>query len=101
MNNNIKNAAMFITLWSWPALGFYRGLNSYNYNYSNNKLYDKYFEKPRPLYIDKAAWGLVGTFCYLTPGFCFIAAYKEIYRLEVNLRGIEDEKKSAYYNRIL
>ena len=98
MINNIKSGAMIITVCSWPALGFYRGLKSFDYNYSNDRIYKR---STRPLYINKAVWGAVGTFCYLIPGLCFIAAYKEVYRLEVNLRGIEDEKKTAYYNEVL
>ncbi len=98
MNNNIKNGALCITLLGWPALGFKRGMNSYDYNYSNNKIYKS---STRPLYLHKVVWGFSGTAIYLTPGFCFMAAYKEIYRLEVNLRGLEDEKKTDYYNEVL
>jgi hypothetical protein len=36
----------------------------------------------------------------MNPGFLPFVVYKEIYRLEVNLRGIEDEKNSYYYNKI-
>jgi hypothetical protein len=98
MNNNIKNAAMFITMCSWPTLGFYRGLKSYDYNYSNDRIYKS---SARPLYIDKTVWGICGIMCYLHPVGGVIGLYKEVYRLEVNLRGIEDEKKTAYYNEVL
>jgi hypothetical protein len=46
-------------------------------------------------------WGLGSTLVYLNPFMCFITLAKEIYRLEVNLRGIEDEKKTEYYNKVL
>ena len=97
-NNNIKNGILFVTLWSWPVLGFKRGINSYNYNYSNNKIY-----KPptRPLYLDKVCWGLAATITYINPCTFFIVLYKEVYRLEVNLRELEDEKKTDYYNKVL
>jgi len=98
MINNIKGGTMFITICAWPALGFYRGLKSYDYNHSNNRIYKS---STTPLYINKAAWGLCGTVLYLTPPFFFMVAYKEVYRLEVNLRGLEDEKKTAYYNEVI
>ena len=98
MNNNIKRFIGFIPICGWPVLGFKRGMNSYDYNHSNNRIYKS---STRPLYINKAAWGLCGTVVYLTPPFFFIAAYKEVYRLEVNLRGLEDEKKTTYYNEVI
>ena len=97
MNNNIRSGLACITMFSWPALGFYRGIKSYDYNYSNNKIY-----KPpiRPLYLDKVVWGVGGMLWYLNPVGAFLGLYKEVYRLEVNLRNIEDEKKTAYYNEV-
>ena len=96
--NNIKSVPMFITICAWPALGFYRGINSYDYNHSNNRIYNS---STRPLYINKVVWGFGGIMCYLNPIGGFIGLYKEVYRLEVNLRGLEDEKKTAYYNEVL
>ena len=99
--NNVKRTIGLITIFGWHALGFKRGINSYDYNYSNNKLY-KHSEKEKPpLYLDKIAWGIGGTFCYFSPFTFFVVLYKEIYRIEVNLRGLEDEKKTRYYNEVL
>ena len=96
-NNSIKNGVRFIAVWAWPVLGFYRGLNSYNYNYVKNRLY----RHSNPFYIDKMGWGAVGALIYLNPITFFFVLYKEVYRLEVNLRGIEDEKNTDYYNELL
>jgi hypothetical protein len=99
--NNTKRFIGLIPILGWPILGFKRGLNSYDYNYSNNKLY-KYSENPKhPLYLDKLVWGVGGIFWYLNPCTFFFVLYKEIYRLEINLRGLEDEKKTEYYNKVL
>ena len=100
MNNNIKNAAVFITMCSWPTLGFKRGVDSYNYHYSNNRLYRHSEKMKSPLYLDKLAWGIGGTLWYSNPVSGFFGLYKEVYRLAVNLRGLEDEKKTAYYNEV-
>ena len=100
MNNNIKNTIMFITICSWPVLGFNRGLNSYNYHYSNNKLYQN-SEHKKYLYTEAFMWGIGSTLAYVNPLMCFITLGKEVYRLEVNLRGLEDEKKTEYYNKVL
>ena len=90
--NNIMNKVGFISICSWSTLGFKRGIDSFNYN---NK------DSPRAgLYVNKAFWGVSGTIFYITPILFFFAAYKEIYRLEVNLRGLEDEKKTSFYNEL-
>jgi hypothetical protein len=99
--NNIKRNIGFITFCVWPVLGFKRGLNSYDYNFSNNKLYKHHEKAKHPFYLDKLAWGITGTVMYLMPPFCLIVAYKEMYRLEVNVRGLENEKKTDYYNEVL
>jgi hypothetical protein len=94
--NNIKGTIRVITICGWPILGFKRGINSYNYHHLHDKLSDS-SENKKYFYTDAFMWGVGSTLAYLNPIFCFITIGKEIYRLEVNLRGLEDEKK----NRIL
>ena len=104
MMNNTKRIIGLISIFGWPALGFKRGINSYDYNYSNNKLYRNYDKSEKakpPLYLHKIAWGVGGIFWYLNPVSFFFVLYKEVYRIEVNLRGLEDEKKTDYYNEVL
>ena len=101
--NSVMNKFAFIGMGAWSVLGFKRGMNSYEYNCSKDEKYTKKSSETspaRPLYIEGVGWGFIGFVFYLTPPLCLIAAYKEIYRLEVNLRGIEDEKKSRFYNEI-
>lgn len=99
--NNTKRIIGLITIFGWPVLGFKRGVDSYNYHYSNNRLYRHSEKMKYPLYLDKFAWGVGGTFWYLNPLGAFLGVYKEVYRLEVNLRGLEDEKKTDYYNSVV
>ena len=96
--NNTKRTIGLITIIGFPVLGFYRGIKSYDYNYSNNKIHKS---PTKPIYTDKLLWGFGGMLWYLNPIGMFFGLYKEVYRLEVNLRGIEDEKKTAYYNEVL
>jgi hypothetical protein len=98
--NNIRRTIGFITICGWPILGFNRGLNSYNYHYSNNKLYHN-SETKQYLYTDAFMWGGGSILAYLNPFMFFIVFGKEVYRLEVNLRGLEEEKKTEYYNKVL
>jgi hypothetical protein len=98
--NNTKRIIGLIPILGWPVLGFNRGINSYNYHYSNNKLYQN-SETKKYLYTDAFMWGLGSTITYLNPFTAVIIMGKEIYRLEVNLRGLEDEKKTEYYNKVL
>ena len=83
----------------WPLLGFKRGMDSYNHHHSKNDLYIK--QKGPPLFIDKIGWGICSAGAYINPCTIPLILYKEVYRLEVNLRGLEEEKKKDYYNEVL
>ena len=50
------------------------------------------------LYSKKFMTGILGCLVYLNPVFLFISIPKEIYRFEVNVRGLESEKASDLYN---
>ena len=81
-------------------LGFYRGLNEYDYKYEQNKKYQLNKNDPY-LYSGKFTGGFIGCIFYLNPLLSlFITIPKEIYRLEVNLRGLENEKTTDRYNEI-
>jgi hypothetical protein len=87
---------------SWGTLGFYRGVNYFGedpYPECNNvqHLYSKALSQ----YSLNILYGLMGTCMYLNPFLCFIIIPREIYRLDVNIRGLEDEKKTDYYRRLL
>ena len=81
----------------WGSLGFYRGLNEYDYKYEKNK---KMGRQRTYLYSGKFVNGLFGCFFYLNPLFVGITIPNEIYRLEVNLREMEYEKTTDRYNEI-
>jgi len=87
---------------SWGLLGFYRGIQYYNFNHKKEmELYlkDPKIDKPQFFYINQIGVGGLGTLAYIMPLFCIFPAAKEIKRLEINLRGLEDEKtKPEYYN---
>lgn len=87
----------------WGLLGFYRGTQYYNFSYEQEMqkhLKDpKYNKKPQDFYSDKIGAGALGTVAYIIPFFCVFPLVKEIHRLEINLRNLEDEKKKPeYYN---
>ena len=81
----------------WGSLGFYRGLNEYDYKYEQNK---KMGRHKTYLYSGKFTCGLMGILFYLNPLLSVITIPKEIYRLEVNLRGMEYEKTTDRYNEL-
>ena len=87
--NIIRIPAMF-----WPFLGFYRGVESYNFNY--NKGNDKNY-----MYIYGIGNGFCGMIFYANVFLLPFTIYKEFYRLEVNIRNLENEKKSNYYYDLL
>lgn len=81
---------------SLAVLGFNRGIHSYDYNHMNA------WHKFEPyMYSTRIGFGIIGGVVYLCPAFYVIVLPKEIYRLEVNIRGLKDEKETQYYNNIL
>jgi hypothetical protein len=77
----------------WIGLGFYRGIKAYNYSYN------KYNKDESYMYIYSMGHGCRGSFYYVL--FFPIMIHKEFYRLEVNMRNIEKEKESRYYNELI
>ncbi len=86
---NLKKSLSIICFSSWCGLGFFRGTNYYKY---------KKKEKENYLYINSAIHGFFGAFIYANPCFLPITVYKEIYRLEINLRNLENEKNKDFYD---
>jgi hypothetical protein len=84
----------------WCGLGFIRGTNSYKYSHSKNSN-NKYEKKEPYLYSDSIIHGLFGIIIYGNPALLPFMIHKEIYRLEINVRNLEDEKKNRYYNEII
>ncbi len=90
---------------SWGLLGFYRGTQYYNFTFNEDM--QKYlkepriYKKPQDFYLYKVCWGGLATGVYLFPLFCIFPIIKELERLEINLRGLEEEKKKPEYYNII
>ena len=114
----------------WGVLGLYRGNQYYDYKYKqymneyNEKMVEynidmekyntdiktypkvsfrkpkQYLEKPYKYYSVSFLYGLYGSFMYLSPFPGIFFVFKEIYILEVNLRNLDDDKKTKYYNSL-
>jgi hypothetical protein len=84
---------------TWCGLGFIRGINYYKYKYYKYKYY-KYEQKDPYMYLSLILNGLFGSIIYGNPCFLPITIYKEIYRFEINMRNIENEKKTDFYNEL-
>jgi hypothetical protein len=91
----IKYGIAIIGCTSWCGLGFIRGVNSYKYN---NNIYDK---NETFIYSTSILHGIFGLALYGNPILLPFFIHKEIYRLETDLRNLENEKKSSYYNNII
>lgn len=91
---------------AWGALGFYRGAHSYEYRRIKSIKQGGHVEKitpmtpPARIYTHKIFTGMLGVFIYMCPFFFVVTLPKEIYRFEVNVLNIEDEKKTDYYNEL-
>lgn len=77
------------------GLGVYRGIQKYNYNMRKNKYLPPY------LYTSAFTHGIGNGLVYMAfPLWVFILP-KEIYRLEVSLRGLKEEKEKGEYYEII
>jgi hypothetical protein len=86
---------------SWISLGIYRGIGGYNYSYKKDcNAYKKDEKIPEYLYSMCFFSGFIGAFVYMTPFSWPIIIPKEIYRLEVNVRGLDKEKETDKYNQL-
>jgi hypothetical protein len=92
----IKYSIAILGYTSWCGLGFVRGIHAYKYEH------DKYEVKKKPyMYSNMTCNGILGSLFYAHPILLPIFMYKEIYRLEVNIRNLEDEKKGYFYNELI
>ena len=106
---------------AWSALGFYRGVKEYNYKnkididrynsdmikyniekekYSSTTYEPRIPDKPNYFYITSILYGIYGSSAYIFPLTSPVCFMKEIYRIEINLRNINDEKKTKFYNTV-
>jgi hypothetical protein len=97
MNNIITKSNIKIAIMGgWAMLGFKRGVDSYVYSYSYPKI--NLSPDSIPLYSYGIFWGIRGIVTYVCPPLIFFSMHRELYRLEVNIRGLEYEKNTKYYN---
>ena len=88
----MKYSIAIIGYTSWCGLGFINGVRHYKYTH----------EKKRPyIYLNLTIYGMLGTFLYANPILLPLTIHKELYRLEIDIRNLENEKNSNYYNEIL
>lgn len=91
----------------WLALGFYRGVNLYNFTYNYKCIeYEKeenkkYTKKPTYFYASCFCSGLFGLVIYANPVCLPVTITKEIYRAEVNIRGLNEEKEKGSFYEII
>jgi hypothetical protein len=79
----------------WCSLGLYRGGQNYEYEYKQIR-----YERIPYLYIYKFNNSIYYGIYYMCPLLFPFILSKEIYRLEVYLRKLENEKKKIYYYEI-
>ena len=83
-----KKPILISFIFIWSTLGCKRGFDYYDH--SNPTIY---------LYRDRTLYGLMGSLFYVSPALSLFIINKEIYRLEVKLRNLEEEKtKKSYYD---
>lgn len=86
-----------IVIPAWFGLGAYRGSQLYYYYYKDDISHNK---KTQYYYSECVNWSLAAGVFYLIPFTFPFALRKELYRLEVNIRNLDEEKKSVKYYEI-
>lgn len=95
-------------VFAWGALGFYRGmkfhtclykkeLNKYNNLPRNKKLTCK---KPEQYYLSTCSFSLLTSVLYFVPLVNLFYVAKEIWRLEVYIRGLDEDTESERYTHL-
>ena len=84
------NKKYYPLLLGWGFVGFYRGINLYDYNHNKTVII-----------ADKVFTGLYGGVIYANPFLLPLSIYRELYRLEINIRGLEEEKNSKKYYELI
>ena len=101
LNNIMYRKIPKILYGSWGLLGFYRGIQLYDFRHEEDmKKYlqnPKRYDKPCDFYSHKLGVGMFATIVYIFPFVCVFPAIKELKRLEINLRSLEEEKKKSEY----
>ena len=92
---NSKHKIVIASYTVWCGLGFIRGINSYKYRYN------KYDKNEIFIYSNSFIDGIFGVIMYANPVLLPLTIHKEFYRLEINARNLENEKKSSYYNELI
>lgn len=92
---NYKYSIAMIGYSGWCGLGFIRGVHSYKYTHN------KYDKNEPYIYSNSIIEGFFGIVMYANPILLPFAIHKELYRLEINIRNLENEKKSRYYNDLI
>lgn len=90
---------LFLYFATVGILGFRRGIQNYTYEIDKNNM--KYDRKRQFFYSECFMEGLCGSVIYAFPPTFLFSLPKEVYRLEVNLRNLEEEKKTDYYNSLV
>ena len=109
LNRIMQNKAKItggIAVGCWSALGFYRGIKEYKYRYAqpghahnrnNPHLISNTIDHGSKMLVA----GLLGALIYIHPFYMPFTIPREIYRLEVCIKGLEDEKKTDRYKSYL
>jgi hypothetical protein len=90
---HIRYYPLVIGFTSWCGLGFIRGVNSYDYDRIK-------YKEEQYMYTSAIGSGMFGIIVYTNPILLPFTIHKELYRLEVNIRKLENDKKRDYYNQL-
>ena len=89
---NFKHSILVIGYTGWCGLGCVRGIKSHIYTHN------KYNKNEPYMYSNSIVHGFYGIIIYANPALLPFTLHKELYRLETNIRKLEHEKNSKYYN---
>lgn len=85
----------------WGMLGVYRGAQWYNYKCNYSYKNNDNLKKQQCCYSKCALMSLTGLAIYLFPIALPITIGKELYRLDVNIRNLTNEKETPTYYEII